>query len=165
MKYDIIHIITIAILLCFTTNSCRAKKNLERGEEIQVRTERVEQSSDSARIEENKAEKITQHADEHDQSYTRVTEYDRTGTIVRRVSEVWRDRRSADMAIRDHVSTTVSVTGSDKTVLDQDSSSTIVSEIKHVQSDSRPVQGFEWIWVAMGLIAIGLILIFWQKLK
>jgi hypothetical protein len=58
------------------------------------------------------------------------------------------------------------VTGSETVKTERDSSSVVVKEKSHTQADSRPVQGFEWVWVIVGLvIAVAAILFIRQKVK
>ena len=163
--YAFIYCIVLAVLLGIGLNSCRAKKSLQRTEEIATRTEQVERSVDSSRVEQRETDRGENRRSEAERSYVRTTEYDSTG-VVRRVSEEWRDRRSADVAVRDNERQTVSITGSESTKTERDSSSTVVKEKSHIQADSRPVQGFEWVWVIVGLVvAIALILFLKRKVK
>lgn len=166
MKHGAIHIIVGALALCLMANGCRAKKNISRNEEVQKRIERVEQSSDSARIEARKAEKAVQQTEQSDLSYTRVTEYDSTGSIVRRVSETWRDGRLSHFSLQDNRAETISVTGNEKEVVERDTSLRVNTEVIATTTDTRPVQGFEWAWIIIGaFVVIGLIVFLWRKFK
>ncbi|SRR5690554_230764 len=166
MKHGAIHIIVGALALCLMANGCRAKKNISRNEEFQTRIERIEQSNDSARIEARKTEKDVQRSEQSDLSYTRVTEYDSTGSIVRRVSETWRDGRLSHFSLQDNRAETISVTGNEKEVVERDTSLRVNTEVIATTTDTRPVQGFEWAWIIIGaFVVIGLIVFLWRKFK
>ena len=154
-----IYYIVIAVCLGVSLGGCRAKKNVQKTQVDTTVVEKVERYSDSTRTAERTTEHATFTRDDNERSYTRTTEFDSTG-VVRRVSEEWRDRRSADVAVRDNESETISITGSEKHVVETDSSSAVLQETKDLQSDSRPVQGAEWLWVIVGGALILSIVIF-----
>lgn len=154
MRNGYIHIIICALLLCFSASSCRAKKDLERKEEVMESYQRIEHSADSLRIEEIRTDCVVQISDELVRSYTRVTEFDSSGTIIRRLQESWWDRRRGDVSLQDDRSETVSIAGSQKLVEEKDTTMAEIHEISHASTDSRPVQGVEWIWVILSLVLI-----------
>lgn len=145
-QHVFIYCIIISICLGISLSGCRAKKSLQKTQENTTIVERSERYSDSTRTEQKSTVHIDRSRDENERSYTRTTEYDSTGNI-RRISEEWRDRQSSDLVVRDHRQESISVTGSEKQVIEEDSSSTVIRETMHIQSDSRPVQGAEWLWV------------------
>lgn len=158
-RHASIYYIVIAVCLGISLGGCRTKKSIQKTQVDTTVVEKVERHSDSTRTEQRTAERIDITRDENERSYTRTTEFDSSG-VVRKVSEEWRDRRSADVAVRDNASETISMTGSEKRVEETDSSYTVIQETKHIQSDSRPVQGFEWFWVIVGGAIILSIVIF-----
>lgn len=165
MKHGIIHIIACALLLGTMLGSCRAKKDFESSETVQRKTERVERHADTVGVVEVEKRRTDRSGSEIDHSYTRVIEFDGSGGI-QSVSESWRDRRSSDVVVQERHSELVSVAASEKEVIERDSSSVIIHETKHTTADSRPVQGFEWVWIIVGVMAaVVLILFFRQKLK
>lgn len=157
--------IGLAVLLGIGLNGCRTSRSAEKTETVRTATTIIEQSLDSSRTETKQTDRGEDRKSEAERTYIRTTEYDSTG-IVRRVSEEWRDRRSADVVVRDNERQTVSVTGSETIKTTQDSSYTVVKEKSHTQADSRPVQGFEWLWVIVGLVlTVAVILFLNRKLK
>ncbi len=147
-RHVFIYCIILSVCFGVSLGGCRAKKSLEKTQEDTTIVERSERYSDSTRTEQRSTVRDDISRAENERSYTRTTEYDSTGNVLR-VSEEWRDRQSSDLAVRDHRQESVSITGSEKQVVETDSSYTVIQETKHVQSDSRPVQGFEWFWVIL----------------
>lgn len=160
MKNDYIYIIIIIILLGVGLGSCRAKKNIQRVEETSAGNERIERVIDTARTVEIITETEDIRGSEIDQIYTKITDYDSTGTVIRRVSEEWRDRQSADMAIRDRRQGAVSVTGKRVVIEERDTSHVLTNEITNTDTDSRLIQGKEWIWVILSIALILAVVIY-----
>lgn len=139
---------------------CRAKKEIQRREEITTEAERIERSVDSVRIKEISERSTEKNESELNQTYTRIIEYDTTGT-VRRVQESWRNRQRIDLVAEERIGRTFSVSNSKKEIISRDTSSTIINEMVLETSDDRPVQGAEWLWVILGgaVIVIAIIII------
>ncbi|MDD4778908.1 MAG: hypothetical protein PHV53_11565 [Fermentimonas sp.] len=158
MRYGFIHIAVFALLVGVSFNSCRAKKDFERNTQISERTERTERSVDSTRNTETEHEKTERIGLTEDNFYIRTTEYDPEGRI-RSISETWRDRRHSDMAYEERSKESVSLSGSEKEIVEADTSTVITNETLETTNDSRPVQGFEWFWtVASGVLILSLII-------
>lgn len=158
-RHVFIYWITITLCISSCLVGCQAKKNIEKTQENTTIVGRVETTTDSTRTEQKTTEREERQRNESERSYTRTTEYDSTGN-VRRVSEEWRDRQSADISVQDNSSETISVTGSENEVVEEESSSAVTEEKIHTQADSRPIQGVEWLWVALGLGLLLTIVIF-----
>lgn len=159
MKNDHIYFIII-ILLGIGICSCRAKKNIQRVEEASAGTERIEQVIDTARTVEISTEREDIRGSEIDQIYTKITDYDSTGTVIRRVSEEWRNRQSADMAIRDRRQESVSVTAKQVVIEERDTSQVSINEITNTDTDSRLIHGSEWIWVILSITLVLAVIIY-----
>ena len=158
MRHDFIYITLSVILVCVGFNSCRAKKDFERNTQISERTERTERSVDSTRNSENEYWKTERIGLTDDNIYIRTTEFDAEGRI-RSISETWRDRRHSDMANEERSKESVSLSGSEKEIIEADTSTVIVNEKTKTTNDSRPVQGFEWFWaVASGILILSLVI-------
>jgi hypothetical protein len=97
---------------------------------------------------------------EIEQIYTKITDYDSSGTIIRRVSEEWMDRQSADMAIRDRRKEAVSIMGKSMIIEERDTSHVSINEITNTDTDSRLIQGNEWIWVILSIALILTVVIY-----
>lgn len=165
MKYGFIHIIIGTLLISVVSVSCRVSRNSEKTETIREASERIEHSVDSSRENSIETELGNLRIDESDEYYLRITEFDVDGAI-RRIQEQWRNRRSTNVADWNRQQESVSLSGSEKKVIEKDSSYTAIQETKHVQSDSRPVQGFEWFWIVLVsgiLLAIAIYFIIKKK--
>jgi hypothetical protein len=160
MKNDYICFIIIILFLGIGLGSCRAKKNIQRVEEASAGNERIERVVDTARTVEISTETEDIRGSEIDQIYTKITDYDSTGTVIRRVSEEWRNRQSADMAIRDRRQGAVSVTGKRVVIEERDTSHVLTNEITNTDTDSRLIQGTEWIWVILSITLILAVIIY-----
>lgn len=159
MRYDFIHIIAVALLCCVSLNSCRAKKSIQRTEETTSRTERVERSVDTTRVTAVEEQIFERSGSETEQSYIRVTEFDSTGS-VRKVSETWRDRQLSRLDTKERHARTVSIAGVSEDIVVSDTSSTVVNEVVKVDTDSRPVQGIEWLWVVLSIALIVAVILY-----
>lgn len=166
MRYDLIHIIAIALLCCFAFNGCRAKKNIEKNETTVERTERVERTVDTTRTMETEEFKTERSGSESEQVFTRVIEYDTTGR-VQRISETWRDRQQGSLVVQERSAQAVSLTGESKEIIERDTTATVMNETVKINADSRPVQGVEWIWVilSIALIAAVVLYIIYNKVR
>jgi|JMBX01.1.fsa_nt_gb hypothetical protein len=166
MRYDFIHIIAVALLCCVSLNSCRAKKDIQRNEETTSRTERVERFVDTTRVTAVDEERSERSGSEVEHTFTRVTEFDSTGSI-RKVSETWRDRQLSRLDTKERHARTVSIAGVSEDIIVSDTSSTVVNEMVKVDTDSRPVQGIEWLWVVLSvaLIASVVLYIIYNRVK
>lgn len=166
MRYDLIHIIAIALLCCFAFNGCRAKKNIEKNETTVESTERVERTVDTTRTMETEEFKTERSGSESEQVFTRVIEYDTTGR-VQRISETWRDRQQGSLVVQERSAQAVSLTGESKEIIERDTTATVMNETVKVNTDSRPVQGVEWIWVilSIALIAAVVLYIIYNKVR
>jgi hypothetical protein len=63
------------------------------------------------------------------------------------------------MANEERSKESVSLSGSEKEIIEADTSTVIVNEKTKTTNDSRPVQGFEWFWaVASGILILSLVI-------
>lgn len=162
--YNLTHIhiavcISVFMLLCL--DACNSKRNVVRNTSGQSYTERIETSSDTSRTEETVIDSSKTTIDETVEEYIKTTEYDSTG-IVRRVSEEWRHRERNNVSTLHRQEQYVFVNESEKEVVTIDSTTVQTQETIKTTTDSRPVQGIEWIWivlsVALVLIVVGYII-------
>lgn len=150
--------VIILIILCFP--SCRSNRNVDRTmqEESKVETVESTHSKDSSHVVrefEGSNTKIT-----NEQRYIRTTQFNPDGSI-RCLREEWRGIGSIELADGRGRSSEVSVS-------EQKTDSTYKRELKKVGfeklksfTDTRPVQGSEWLWIllAVGIIGLGIFLI------
>lgn len=148
------------LLMCLlSTIGCRAKKDSSRHESYVMGSERIERRTDSIRTLEVVEERSERSGSEAEQSFTRVTEFDSTGS-VRKVSETWWDRQQGDMASEERTERTVSVEGSEIIIADKDTVSVIAQETTKIDTDSRLIQGVEWIWVILSVVLITAVILY-----
>lgn len=172
MKYhvnNLIHLthlaICISVSLCLCFGGCTSKRNVVRTEKGQSYTEQIETSSDTSRTEETVIDSSKTTVDETVEEYIKTTEYDSTG-IVRRVSEEWRERKRNNVSTLHRQEQYVFVNESEKEVVTIDSTTVQTQEAIKTTTDSRPVQGVEWIWIVLSvaLVLIVLSYIIYNKL-
>lgn len=97
-------------------------------------------------------------------TYERTTVYTDSGRI-RSVSERWRQAGSAKLAISTGRSSAVSVGSSGSTVLENQESESKSETKTNNKTDSRPIQGHEWIYVSLVVSLLIFIPIFLIKRK
>lgn len=159
LNHNSLFICAIALLALLSITSCRAKRETSRNESYTVGTERLERRSDSIHTVELSQQRAERSGSEVEQSYTRITEFDTTGTI-QRVSETWRDRQLSNLDTEERTGRTVSVTQTEQQIVELDTSYATISETSHTTTDSRPVQGVEWIWVILSVVLIATVIIY-----
>ena len=167
MKYDIRNIINrfhllvgaIFLMCLFSLISCRAKKDTSRHESYAVESERIERRIDSIRTLEVVEERSDRSGSEVEQSFTRVTEFDSTGSI-RKVSETWRDRQQGSVASEERTERTLSLEGSKTIITTRDSSTVVKQEKTKTDTDSRPIQGSDWLWVILSVVLITAVILY-----
>lgn len=158
MRHDILHITLSIILLGVGFSGCKSNRVIQKHETSRTDYQRIETVKDSIRVSTGTIESSERSGSEVDQTFTRVTEFDSTGT-VRRVQETWRDRQRIDLVTEERSGRTVSVKNTDQQITIRDTTSTITNEVIEVNTDSRPIQGFEWFWVVLsGVLVLAVII-------
>lgn len=120
--------------------------------------EKIERSQDTLRLQTTSTSTTTRQLHDLENDYSRIIEFDSLGR-VHRVSEAWRDRRSSDLSLQDNRTDRLSLSGSSSEIIKRDSSTATVHETIHVNTDSRPVQGMEWIWVILSIVLVVAVII------
>lgn len=165
MNHGIYNFVGVVLILLLVCSGCRGLKVSSRNKTEASRTERVERSVESARTTELEEQRTEHRGSKAERVFSRVIEYDTTGSI-QRVSETWRDRRLSNVSAEERTARVVSITNSDELVSQKDTAHAIITETSHTKTDSRPVQGFEWFWVILSsVLIIAGILIFTTKRK
>lgn len=148
------------LLMCLlSTIGCRAKKDSSRHESYVMGSERTERRTDSIRVMEVVEERSERSGSEVEQSFTRITEFDSTGSI-RKVSETWWDRQSGSVVIQERSSRAVSVATSESNIIRKDTVTAVVQETIKIETDSRLIQGVEWIWVVLSFVLITTVVLY-----
>lgn len=150
MRHGIVHI-TFVFLFLGVLAGCNAQKRMSRNAEEQARTERTETKTADSRVKEESQTDISTQTNEQDRTYVRITEYDSTG-YVRRIQEEWRDIGRSQLSVLDQSRHHISIDGMTAVTLERDNSRSVVTENVKTSSDSRLVQGIEWLWVILGVI-------------
>lgn len=153
------------IFVCFVfiglvCGGCRAKRNISISENIVSKNEKIEVKKDTSRVEKKSQTHQSTKTNEEENSYVRVTEYDSTGTVIRRIQEEWRDIGRSQLSLLDRSRNNISLDGMSSITVSSDSSRIVSTENKETISDSRLVQGVEWFWVILVLVLIISVVIF-----
>jgi len=162
MKYVFYHnLVIVACCGILAIAGCRSARNVTTDIDSGRTVEKVESIRDSTRRVEIVEQKTDGARFDDEQIFTRTIDYDTTGT-VRRVQETWRDRQRRDLVAEERNVRTVSMTLRDSIATVKDSTKTTTVTKENYKTDSRPVQGAEWMWVILGagllLVIIGVIL-------
>lgn len=155
MKHGIF-ILVFFMLLCLS--GCRAKKNTTRSTEIERSTQTESRKTDTARtVIEYKESEIVKDAVL--ETTERETIYlDTLGRIRSIVTESVRKEAGQRRIYRGQGSA-VSVSGeTDSTTVVEEMHQT-ANQSNTVDTDSRPVQGFEWVWIFIGIGLLGIVII------
>ena len=113
--------------------------------------ERTETETADSRVKEKSQTDISTQTNEQDRTYVRITEYDSMGS-VRRIQEEWRDIGRSQLFVLDQSRHHISIDGMTAVTVERDNSHSVSIENEKTSSDSRPVQGIEWLWVILGVI-------------
>lgn len=150
MNHGFYNFVGVAIIFLLVCSGCRGIRVSSRNQTKTSRTERVERSVESTRSTELEEQRAEHRGSEAERVFTRTTEYDSTGSI-QRVSETWRDRRLSNVSAEERTTRVVSIDSTETNIVTHDTTSVIVQEKTSIENDSRPIQGFEWVWVILTL--------------
>lgn len=162
--------IFISVLLCILVialfSTCRSRKNVVRTESNQARTERVETKTDTSRVITKIVADMEESVSIHETTDRETIHLDSIGrvrTIVRESVKKETGQRRTDRG----QGSVVSITGKSDSITSQETLNATSQEKQDIKTDSRPVQGAEWMWVilSIGTIAAIAILFFIRKVK
>lgn len=162
--------IFISVLLCILVialfSTCRSRKNVVRTESNQARTERVETKTDTSRVITRTVadmEESVSIQETTDRETIHLDSIGRVRTIVRESVKKETGQRRTDRG----QGSVVSITGKSDSITSQETLNATSQEKQDIKTDSRPVQGAEWMWVilSIGTIAAIAILFFIRKVK
>jgi len=146
------------IIFCSLLFGCKARKNIARSSASQSVVDVKTTSSDSSKTIASYQIDSTKQITEKDNSYIRTVDYDSLG-FVRRIREEWRDVGRTNLALHRGSGSYISMTNMHTVVTSSDSDLATSTITENSQTDSRPVQGFEFVWVFVGL-AVALVIVF-----
>lgn len=161
--------IFISVLLCILVialfSTCRSRKNVVRNESNQARTERVETKTDTSRVITRTVADMEESVVVQETTDRETIHLDSTGrvrTIVRESVKKETGQRRTDRG----QGSVVSITGKSDSITSQETLNATSQEKQDIKTDSRPVQGDEWMWVILSItIAAIAILFFIRKVK
>lgn len=162
--------IFISVLLCILVialfSTCRSRKNVVRNESNQARTERVETKTDTSRVITRTVADMEESVvvqETTDRETIHLDSIGRVRTIVRESVKKETGQRRTDRG----QGSVVSITGKSDSITSQETLNATSQEKQDIKTDSRPVQGAEWMWVilSIGTIAAIAILFFIRKVK
>lgn len=162
MRHVIFILCTCMCLLVL--GGCKVRRTAEKSSEINRTIERIEQTSDKEVRTEEAGTDIRIEAKEDAWEYSRTTDIDSAGNI-RRVQETWRGYERSELALQRDSGQIVSGIDSRRTIVEANRENVKADEAEELKNDSRLIQGIEWLWVAMGIILLIVILIFRNKTK
>lgn len=157
MRYD--KILFVCILACILILSgCKSRQEITGSVTDQTRIERTETAVDTSRTIVIDKEAVSREAGESEDIYTRTQHYDTLGNL-RTIQETWRSIGRFELALRERSASYISINGMGAVTSESDRSTVVTSEQVKNSSDSRPVQGIEWMWVIAGVGLLIFILI------
>lgn len=162
MRHGVYILHALVILAIVVLGSCNARKTAQKNSRSFRTDQHIEHSIEKEIKSEKAGTDIRIEAKEDAWEFSRTTDIDTAGNI-RRVQETWRGTGRSELALLRDSSRTVSVTDSEIIVQDKDSVILYNEEETIHDSDSRPVQGFEWFWVVIGAGLLLLLIIFLCK--
>lgn len=169
MKNNVGYFIYCFVLFCVLLSlfsGCKAKKNVQRELSVAEATERISKTIAKQNTETETGTHVNEETSEDIREFIREIRFDTAGN-VQTIQEAWRDKGRVQLVVRRDTSRTVSVNEE----LNSDSIKTVTNvkqsdDIKQT-TDSRPVQGIEWLWVilSIAIIATIAIILFIKKVK
>lgn len=149
MRYD--KILFVCILACILILSgCKSRQEITRSVTDQTRIERRETAVDTSRTIVSDKDVVNRETEESEDIYTRTQHYDTLGNL-RTIQETWRSIGRFELALRERSASYISINGMGAITSEFDSSAVVTTEQVKNSSDSRPVQGIEWMWVIAGV--------------
>ncbi len=153
------------LALLVLVSGCRARKNIVRKTETTTAVERVEVKTDTSRTTTTVVTSVDAKDSLRETTERETIHLDTLGRIRTIIRESVRKEAGSGRTYRGQ-GTIVSVTGKTDSVSSVETLHATSQEITETKTDSRPVQGAEWLWVMLGsIIAIGVIILFIKKVK
>ena len=159
-------VFVLCSLLFVLFSSCKTKRNISRTESSQAAIERVETKRDTSRTIIKTQENLDETVSISETTDRETIHLDSTGrvrTIIRESVKKETGQRRTDRG----QGSVVSITGKSDSITSQETLNATSQEKQDIKTDSRPVQGAEWMWVilSIGTIAAIAILFFIRKVK
>ena len=149
MKYDKTYILCFLFVCLLFQSSCKSHKEITRTVTDQTRVEQIETAIDTTRTLVNDQENVKRQSDESEEIYTRTKQYDSLGNI-RTIQETWRAIGRTELALHERSGSYISLNGMSTITAISDSSTLVINDQENSSTDTRPLQGTEWIWAIIG---------------
>lgn len=153
---------------CLTTilGGCKTKRNIVKSENTQVTSKTYAAKTDTSRVITRTVadmEESVSIQETTDRETIHLDSIGRVRTIVRESVKKETGQRRTDRG----QGSVVSITGKSDSITSQETLNATSQEKQDIKTDSRPVQGAEWMWVilSIGTIAAIAILFFIRKVK
>lgn len=153
---------------CLTTilGGCKTKRNIVKSENTQVTSKTYAAKTDTSRVITRTVADMEESVSIHETTDRETIHLDSIGrlrTIVRESVKKETGQRRTDRG----QGSVVSITGKSDSITSQETLNATSQEKQDIKTDSRPVQGAEWMWVilSIGTIAAIAILFFIRKVK
>lgn len=153
---------------CLTTilGGCKTKRNIVKSENTQVTSKTYAAKTDTSRVITRTIADMEESVVVQETTDRETIHLDSTGrvrTIVRESISKETGQRRTDRG----QGSVVSITGKSDSITSQETLNATSQEKQDIKTDSRPVQGAEWMWVilSIGTIAAIAILFFIRKVK
>lgn len=153
---------------CLTTilGGCKTKRNIVKSENTQVTSKTYAAKTDTSRVITRTVADMEESVVVQETTDRETIHLDSTGrvrTIVRESIKKETGQRRTDRG----QGSVVSITGKSDSITSQETLNATSQEKQDIKTDSRPVQGAEWMWVilSIGTIAAIAILFFIRKVK
>lgn len=153
---------------CLTTilGGCKTKRNIVKSENTQVTSKTYAAKTDTSRVITRTVADMEESVvvqETTDRETIHLDSIGRVRTIVRESVKKETGQRRTDRG----QGSVVSITGKSDSITSQETLNATSQEKQDIKTDSRPVQGAEWMWVilSIGTIAAIAILFFIRKVK
>lgn len=153
---------------CLTTilGGCKTKRNIVKSENTQVTSKTYAAKTDTSRVITRTVADMEESVviqETTDRETIHLDSIGRVRTIVRESVKKETGQRRTDRG----QGSVVSITGKSDSITSQETLNATSQEKQDIKTDSRPVQGAEWMWVilSIGTIAAIAILFFLKKVK
>lgn len=153
---------------CLTTilGGCKTKRNIVKSENTQVTSKTYAAKTDTSRVITRTVADMEESVviqETTDRETIHLDDSGRVRTIVRESVKKETGQRRTDRG----QGSVVSITGKSDSITSQETLNATSQEKQDIKTDSRPVQGAEWMWVilSIGTIAAIAILFFLKKVK
>lgn len=145
-------VITYLFLIFFIFCGCRATKQHARQSNLQSGVERLERVLDSLRVETALIKDVDVSKIDLNNLYRKTTRFADNGNVAS-ITEEWQNSDTKTELKEKSEERKIQTEKRDKAIVARDTISLIHSENSTTKTDSRPVQGAEWFWLVLGIIA------------